>query len=170
MSKKQCTWDFCFSERYHSKWRYDLARYRGIWKLMKDSTGDIIIISHYMNYFTASLQRPNDRQTTFTGLFNSLKPSDAYMRHWNKHHWFKKWLVAWTAPRHYLNQCWNIVNWTLRNKFQWNFNRNSNICIEENTFENVVCEMSAIFSRPQCVKAEGIPLLVTWAQHALQLI
>ena len=25
-------------------------------------------------------------------------------------------LVAWTAPSHYLNQCWNIVNWTLRNK------------------------------------------------------
>ena len=28
--------------------------------------------------------------------------------------------------RHYLNQCWNIVNWTLRNKLQWNNNRNSN--------------------------------------------
>ena len=35
--------------------------------------------------------------------------------------------VAWTAPSHYLKQCWNIVNWTLRNKLQWKFNRNSNI-------------------------------------------
>ena len=25
---------------------------------------------------------------------------------------------------HYLNQCWNIINW---NKLKWNFNRNSNI-------------------------------------------
>ena len=56
------------------------------------------------------------------------------------------------APNHYLNQWWNIVNWTLRNKLQWNFNRNSNIFIEENTFENVVCEMSAILPWPQCVK------------------
>ena len=29
-------------------------------------------------------------------------------------------LVAWSAPCHYLNQCWNIVNWTLKNRFQWN--------------------------------------------------
>ena len=62
------------------------------------------------------------------------------------------WLVAWTAPCHYLKQCWNIVNWTLGNKLQWNFNRNSNIFIEDNTFENVVCEMLFISSWPQCVK------------------
>ena len=37
-------------------------------------------------------------------------------------------------------------------KLQWNFNRNSNIFIEENTFENVVCEMLFISSWPQCVK------------------
>ena len=47
-----------------------------------------------------------------------------------------------------------FVNWTLRNKLQWNFNRYSNIFIEEITFENVVCKMSAIFSRPQCVKSK----------------
>ena len=54
-------------------------------------------------------------------------------------------LHAWTAPSHHLNQRWNIVNWTLGNKLQWNFNRNSNIFIEENTFENVVCEMASLF-------------------------
>ena len=27
--------------------------------------------------------------------------------------------APWTAPSHYLNQCWNIVNWTLGNKLQW---------------------------------------------------
>ena len=84
--------------------------------------------------------------------FNSLRPSDAYMRRSSNHHWFRQWLVAWTAPSHYLNQSWNIVNWTLGNKLQWNCNRNSNIFIEENTFENVVCEMLFISSRPQSVK------------------
>ena len=31
-----------------------------------------------------------------------------------------------------------IVNWTLANKLQWKFNRNSYICIQENAIENVV--------------------------------
>ena len=82
---------------------------------------------------------------------NSLRPSDAYMRQWTNHHWFRYWLVAWTAPSHYLKQCWIIVNWSLRNKLQWNFNRNSNIFIQENALEHVVCEMASILSRPQCV-------------------
>ena len=37
------------------------------------------------------------------------------------HLWFRQWLVAWLAPSHYLNQCWNIVNWTLGNKLHWKF-------------------------------------------------
>ena len=45
-----------------------------------------------------------------------------------------------------------IVNWTLRNKLQWNFNQNSNIFIQGNALENVVGEMTAILSRSQCVK------------------
>ena len=53
---------------------------------------------------------------------------------------------------HYLNQCWNIVNWTLGTKLQWNLDRNPNIFIQENAFESVVCETAAILSRPQCVK------------------
>ena len=36
-------------------------------------------------------------------------------------------------------------------KLQWNLKRNSNIFIEENAFEGVVCETAAILSRPQCV-------------------
>ena len=58
--------------------------------------------------------------------------------------------------KHYLNECRNIVNWTLRNKVQWNFNRNSNIFIQENAFQNVVCEMASILSRPQCVSQCGL--------------
>ena len=57
------------------------------------------------------------------------------------------------APSHSLNQCWNIVNWTLRNKVQSNFNCNSYIFIQENASKTVVCEMSSILSLPQCVNA-----------------
>ena len=55
-------------------------------------------------------------------------------------------------PSHFLNQCWNIVNWTFGNKLQWNFNQNLNILIQEIVFENVVWKTAAILSRPQCVK------------------
>ena len=40
----------------------------------------------------------------------------------------------------------------LRNKAQWNINRNSYIFIQENASENVVWKMAAMLSRPQCVK------------------
>ena len=67
-------------------------------------------------------------------------------------HWFRSWLAVEQATSHYLNQCWNIVNWILENKLQWDFNRNSNIFIQENAVQNVVCKMASILSRPQCVK------------------
>ena len=55
-------------------------------------------------------------------------------------------------PSYYLNQCCHIVTWTLTNKIQWIPNRNYNIFIQENAFENIVCEMVSILSRPQYVK------------------
>ena len=42
------------------------------------------------------------------------------------------------------------LNLNLNLKTSVKFNRNTNIYIEENAFENVICEMS-ISSRPQCV-------------------
>ena len=60
------------------------------------------------------------------------------------------WLVAWPTPSHYLNQCWNIDNWTTGNKFQWNHNQHLYIIIQENAFENVVRKLTAILSQPQC--------------------
>ena len=41
--------------------------------------------------------------------------------------------------------------WIFRNKLRCNFNWNSNIFIQENAFEIVVCEMTAILSWPQWV-------------------
>ena len=68
--------------------------------------------------------------------------------------------MAWSTPSHYLNQCWDIINWNLRNKLQCNFNQNCNIFIQENVFENVVCKMASILSRPQCVNS-------LWASDAI---
>ena len=74
---------------------------------------------------------------TITGSDNGLS--------WITLIWFDK-SRAWSVPSHYLNQCWNIVNKTLRKKLQWNFHRNSSIFIQDNAFESVVCER-----RPFCL-------------------
>ena len=57
------------------------------------------------------------------------------------------------APSHYLNQCWTFGNCTRKNKLQWNLERHPFVFIQENAFENVVCEMASILFRSQCVKA-----------------
>ena len=56
------------------------------------------------------------------------------------------------APSHYLNQYWLIVNRTFRNKLRWN----SKLFINENAFENVVCETAAILSRWKCLNVKMI--------------
>ena len=40
-----------------------------------------------------------------------------------------------------------FVNWTLKNKLQWNFNQYTKLFIHEKASENIVCEMAAILSR-----------------------
>ena len=62
--------------------------------------------------------------------------------------------MAWhlaKGPSHYLNKCWNIVNWTLWNKLQWNLNQNEYIFFQANAFRNVVWKMAAILSQLQSV-------------------
>ena len=77
-----------------------------------------------------------------------------------------------SPPSHYLNQWWNIVNSNLRNKLQWNHKQNSSIFIQENAFENVVCEMASISSRPQWVKGSygSIPYAYSLKYLNLELI
>ena len=70
-------------------------------------------------------------------------------------HWFRLWLVAFSSPSNYINQCWFIVNCTLKNKLQWNFNQNTQLIIHENASENIVCEMVAILSRGRWVNPYG---------------
>ena len=74
---------------------------------------------------------------------NWLRPSDAYMRLWTNHHWFRYWLVAWPMPSHYPNQCRNIVNRALRNEFQWN--------LSQNVYSSVHLKMFSRKWQPFCV-------------------
>ena len=59
-------------------------------------------------------------------------------------------------------RCWAIISTsadllkigTHGNKVQSNWNQNTNIFIEENEFENVVCKVQAILFWPQCVTSQ----------------
>ena len=48
------------------------------------------------------------------------------------HHWLRYWLVACSAPSHYLNQWWHIVNLCLENTPQWYLYQNTTTYIQEN--------------------------------------
>ena len=62
-------------------------------------------------------------------------------------HLFRLWLVAFSAPSHYINQWWVVAKWTLRNKLQWNFYQNTKFFIHKNTSEITVYKLAAILSR-----------------------
>ena len=48
--------------------------------------------------------------------------------------WFRLRFVTCSVPNHYLNQHWLLVNWTIRNKFQWNLNQ-----LRNKTFHSRIC-------------------------------
>ena len=80
----------------------------------------------------------------------SVSPSYS-LTHWGRvikpdHHLFRQWLGAWPATSHYLNQCWDFVNWTLRNKL-------SEYLIKLYTFEfkKMHFKMSSGKWRPFCL-------------------
>ena len=71
-----------------------------------------------------------------------------------------------------LKQCQSIINWTIGNKLQWNFNRNQYIFIPE----NVYLKMLSVKWRPFCPKEDELnkELLVIWgalneAKHVTSL-
>ena len=80
------------------------------------------------------------KRSDISRAINSLSSSDSC-------------ICARSASSHYLNQYWHTVNWPLRNKVQWNYNRNSYFFIQENAFEYDVCKMVAILYRTQWVNS-----------------
>ena len=82
--------------------------------------------------------------------WGSLRPRDAYMRQQARLSLIQIMDCRLTGAKPLSKRCWNILNCTLGNKFQLNFNQNIRIFIQEKPFENV-CKISSIFSRPQYV-------------------
>ena len=56
----------------------------------------------------------------------------------------RQWLVICLRPSPCLGECWRIVNWTLANKLQWNFNQT--FCSRNGTGN--VFKMFVILSKP----------------------
>ena len=66
-------------------------------------------------------------------------------------HWFRLWLVAYLAPTHYLNQCWQIANQSPRNIFQLHIIQNSKYSSKKSALEKIICEMATLFFlAPMC--------------------
>ena len=84
---------------------------------------------------------------------NSSPPSAAYMRQWIGSALVQIMACRLSAPSHYLNQCWIIVNWTFGDRLQWNFDKNTNFFIHKNASENIVCKMVSILSRGRWVNS-----------------
>ena len=95
---------------------------------------------------------PAQYECDSSDVIDNFATSDIYLTHWGRVS--NLGIISsdnglLPDRRHYLNQCWDIVDWILRNKLQWNFN--SCIFSQENVFKNVVWKKTAILSLPQCV-------------------
>ena len=77
------------------------------------------------------------------------------------------WLVTCSAPSHYLQSCWRIINFIPSIKLKRNLSRNSTIFIQQNEYERFVCKMAAILSRPQFVDIYNIILRKTGRRQRL---
>ena len=125
--------------------------------LMKTANHFLFLYFGFWLIFTQAIRLSvtKDKTDVLPGCsYNTIRFQRSLLIHWGR---VRHICVGkLTTIGYYLNQWWNIVNWTLGNKFQWNVTRNLNIFMEENTFENVVCEMLSISSRLQCVKATDL--------------
>ena len=95
----------------------------------------------------------NNMARNLTGDVNSSLDSAAYMRQGIRWPLVQIMVCRLYGTKPLSKPTMGIVNWTLRNKLQWNFNQNTKHFIHENAFENIVCEMAATFSRERWVKA-----------------
>ena len=86
-----------------------------------------------------------------TDLNNSSPPSAAYMRQWIGSALAQIMACRHSAPSHYLNQCWVIVNWTVRNKLQWKLNGILSFSFKKMHLKMSSARMAAILSRGRWV-------------------
>ena len=62
------------------------------------------------------------------------------------HHWFRWWFLTYSAPCHYLPQCWIIVYWTTMEHISMKIQPMPHKKIE------LVCKSEVLLYRPQHVK------------------
>ena len=80
-------------------------------------------------------------------------------------HCFRQWLVVYSMSSYYLNQYWVFVNWTLRNKLQWNLNRNTKIFIHENALK-----ISSAKWRPFCPGGDELTHLLLKPEYSRRTV
>ena len=92
-------------------------------------------------------------------------PSAAYMRQWIR------WALVQMMACHLFGAkllskpMLVVINWTLKNKLQWNFDQNAKLFIHENASENNICKMAAILSRGRWVNSWW-PRDAIWRQES----
>ena len=114
-----------------------LALYAGSNWLPVDSQHKVPVMQCLDGFFVVSLANVlnNSQLAGEMTKYQLIKARrDAFMRQLINHHWFRYWLVAWSASGHHLNQWWDIVNSNPRNKFLWNLKQKSYIFFQEKTF------------------------------------
>ena len=82
---------------------------------------------------------------------NTLWPSDATWRHRSGSTLAQVMACCLTAPSHYLNQCWLIINKVQWSSFEGNFLRHTSATINKNYHENYIYKISLKSSRDQWV-------------------
>ena len=72
---------------------------------------------------------------------NTSPPGATYMRQWPGSALVQIMAFGLFGATSSLNQCSVIVNWSLRNKIQWNFNQYTKFFIHKNASVNIVCKI-----------------------------
>ena len=75
---------------------------------------------------------------------NMLRMDDAQVPQWTWSSLVQIMVCCLPVPSHNLNQWWLIVDWTLKNKLQWDLNQSTTHFIQENELENAICLQNAI--------------------------
>ena len=123
---------------------------------------------HTLNKYSEYLRRTWEDAPSNNNVTTGSRPPEVFiivcLIHWG---WVTYTCISKVtnnnATSHYLKQWWNI-NSNLGNKLQWNLKQNLYIFIQENAFENVILEMTAILYQPQCVNV----VAASWSSGRVQ--
>ena len=96
-------------------------------------------LNKQLSWVTGDLRHQCDRRQCVIHMSKDVTVLFRRCTHWSKHNAQKDNGLSLTGAKPLSKPTLvYIVNWTLANKLQWKFNRNSYICIQNNAFENVV--------------------------------